>query len=207
MKPQRYDYLYRLAYKKAIDHIIRICKKSAEKLGHHINALQFELDDLAVISDNDKAKISPNKAVADKYMLQKISKWQQVYHIHSYKQKYTKTGSIAEQSKSLHHLHSQQTTEQKECAEDNENSDCSSSSAYHTGDDDDDEEIRNEWKVGCDEIEVYSHSKRDWFRGKIAKIYNDEMGEWLVVEYDQGTKVKDLHRFDDDLRPLVKPSK
>eukprot|EP01084_Bolivina_argentea_P242600 406929_1 len=69
--PTEYDYLYRLSKKQDINQIIHISQEYANKLAHEINILIFELDNLSLISDNDKSKIKKNES-PKQYMERKI---------------------------------------------------------------------------------------------------------------------------------------
>ena len=94
--PQEYDYLYRFENKEMIDVILRICYQASIKLDHRLNLLEFELDDLSQIAENEKPKIPKNQS-CDQYMLLKISQWQRMYDIHSYKHNFNNERKFSDQ--------------------------------------------------------------------------------------------------------------
>lgn len=53
--------------------------------------------------------------------------------------------------------------------------------------DDDENEVRGAWQVGS-EVEVFSKSKKAWFRGKVVQITEEAEEEWLHVDYDGAQK-------------------
>ena len=61
--------------------------------------------------------------------------------------------------------------------------------------------LRAGWKTGA-VCQIYSHSKKKWFSGKIAGIFTDEEGEWLFIRYDK-TMCKQVQRYCPDIRPRV----
>eukprot|EP00485_Elphidium_margaritaceum_P019169 CAMPEP_0202730966 /NCGR_PEP_ID=MMETSP1385-20130828/186906_1 /ASSEMBLY_ACC=CAM_ASM_000861 /TAXON_ID=933848 /ORGANISM="Elphidium margaritaceum" /LENGTH=1317 /DNA_ID=CAMNT_0049397247 /DNA_START=11 /DNA_END=3964 /DNA_ORIENTATION=+ len=67
-----------------------------------------------------------------------------------------------------------------------------------------DAKVRGHWKVGS-KVEVYSSSKMGWFEGDITRIFVDDEGEWMEVQYacEQMMRLKQTPRDDKDaIRPL-----
>merc|ERR1719334_334288 len=61
-----------------------------------------------------------------------------------------------------------------------------------------------EWKVGSDCL-VFSRSSNQWFDAKIVDIFfMSDSNEWLVVEYDEGRKTKQIQRNCADIKPIPK---
>eukprot|EP01084_Bolivina_argentea_P012617 23615_1 len=58
------------------------------------------------------------------------------------------------------------------------------------------ETLRNELRVGS-ECEIYSREKNKTFPGKVVRIFTDNEGEWLEVQY--GTRQKQIPRDRKDL--------
>ena len=56
------------------------------------------------------------------------------------------------------------------------------------------------WKTG-DKVLIYSNTKCKWMDGKIYKIYTDDEGEWLCVEYGRSRDKKEVQRFCADIKP------
>ena len=52
-------------------------------------------------------------------------------------------------------------------------------------------DLRKNWGQGS-ELMVYSNSKKAWFCGIVKKVFTDEEGEWLQVQY--GRYSKEVHR-------------
>eukprot|EP01084_Bolivina_argentea_P255424 429596_1 len=59
---------------------------------------------------------------------------------------------------------------------------------------------RTRWIVG-NKVQIYSESQQKWFNGEIMKVFNDPLGEWLVIDY-AGHKSKEIQRFSKYIRPL-----
>ena len=60
--------------------------------------------------------------------------------------------------------------------------------------------IRNAWKRGSF-VEVYREAPLKWIPGRIIKIFNDEEGEWLVVNY--GFYEREIQRFNEYIQPTT----
>ena len=52
------------------------------------------------------------------------------------------------------------------------------------------------------EVQIYSVSKKKWAKGEVVRAYRDDEGEWLVVEYDEGRRYKDIQSFSEHIRPF-----
>eukprot|EP01084_Bolivina_argentea_P087692 158372_1 len=59
---------------------------------------------------------------------------------------------------------------------------------------------RDNWAVGT-KCQIYSRSKRKWTSGQIIKIYQDDEGEWLTIQYMKDL-VKDIQRHSKDVRNI-----
>ena len=91
--------------------------------------------------------------------------------------------------------------EQKESKSDVDENEHESSEIVTDDAEEENKLIRKQWKVGS-ELEVYSHSHNEWYKGKVSEIYTDDLGEWLVVIYADEGMEKDLERYHKDLRPI-----
>ena len=92
--PNEYDYLYRVAQKKDVEHIVRVLQESAGNLTphHHIKCWIFELNNLAQISENDKARIKKNQT-QEQYMQNKLNDWNKKYKMKKYQPKNLQTNT------------------------------------------------------------------------------------------------------------------
>ena len=56
--------------------------------------------------------------------------------------------------------------------------------------------IRAKWKVG-DPVQIFSDSRKKWYRGEIIEMKHDDKGEWLVIKYKALNilRVKELQRY------------
>eukprot|EP01084_Bolivina_argentea_P051820 95296_1 len=61
-------------------------------------------------------------------------------------------------------------------------------------------QIRNSWVRGS-RVEVYSRGRKKWMRGLVTRVFMDEEGEWLEVQYGDNL-VKESPRESPDIRPL-----
>eukprot|EP01084_Bolivina_argentea_P315649 546900_1 len=50
-----------------------------------------------------------------------------------------------------------------------------------------------------DKCEIYSHSKCEWFFGQITNVSTDDIGEWLVIKYNENME-KEIQPLSDDIR-------
>jgi len=90
--PNEYDYLYRVAQKKDVEHIVRILGESAGNLSpsHHIKCWIFELNNLGQISENNKARNKKNET-QEQYMQKKVNDWNKKYKMKKYEPKTLQT--------------------------------------------------------------------------------------------------------------------
>eukprot|EP01083_Nonionella_stella_P088137 245443_1 len=67
------------------------------------------------------------------------------------------------------------------------------------------DDIRASWKVGS-VVEIFSSSSKQWHKGTVMKILNDEEGEWLEVQYEANNmkRVKQTPREDADTIRAIK---
>jgi len=72
----------------------------------------------------------------------------------------------------------------------------------------DDSAIRDNWKV-TDHVEIWSESAQKWFQGTIVRIFTDDEGEWIEVQYkaDNDLRLKQVERHSpEDIRPMAIPN-
>eukprot|EP01083_Nonionella_stella_P004799 13992_1 len=73
---------------------------------------------------------------------------------------------------------------------------CSISDAVHT----DRQRLNDDTHSKC---KIYSHSQNKWFKGQIGRVFENDEGEWLEVDYGkkgQKTQQKHVRRLDLELR-------
>eukprot|EP01084_Bolivina_argentea_P101972 182749_1 len=63
------------------------------------------------------------------------------------------------------------------------------------------DKIKQHWIIGS-RCEVYSRSTKAWLKGKVTNIFNDDEGEWLEVKYTNNTKIKEIQRYSQYIRPI-----
>eukprot|EP01083_Nonionella_stella_P184818 672256_1 len=51
-----------------------------------------------------------------------------------------------------------------------------------------DKQIRKSWRKGS-RVEVYSRGREKWMKGVVARVFVDEEGEWLEIQYGQNNKM------------------
>ena len=60
--------------------------------------------------------------------------------------------------------------------------------------------------MSCCKVEIYSESAEQWLAAEIVRIFSDDEGEWVEVQYTAGTdhRLKQVPRDSpDDIRPVV----
>ena len=60
--------------------------------------------------------------------------------------------------------------------------------------------IRAEWRTDSRCL-VFSHSAKAWLPGRVTRVFRDDEGEWLEVQYGD-KNVKELQRDSADIRPF-----
>eukprot|EP01083_Nonionella_stella_P001119 3241_1 len=69
-----------------------------------------------------------------------------------------------------------------------------------------DDEMRASWDVSS-VVEIYSTKSKQWHKGEVMKVFTDEEGEWLEVQYvvDNTQRVKQTARHDKAIIRTIKP--
>ena len=64
------------------------------------------------------------------------------------------------------------------------------------------------WEMGA-QCEVYSHSKKRWMRGVVQRVYSNNEGDWVIIDYDGETKHSSIDdadiRLPSDNNPVNQP--